>query len=364
MINVNHRARVLPALILAVVATGTVRGQAIVAERFDAGLNGWSIYADAENLVWDAAGGNPGGAARARDQGSGGWWGFLAGSAFVGDRSCMYGGTLAWETKTNGVNTAGNSQADVAIEGGGLVLVYDVPNPVVNVWAVRNLPLRADAGWRLTTIGGAVPTEAQFRSVLANVTALKFRGEFTSASGGDIGFIDNVVMGAFTLASPESVLTCPANAVVLAVASAGPNALTYRWQWRATPDAAWLDVVDGLNVDPLGGGDQFVAASAATNAMTVSQYGVPGRAPVVLAWEHQCVVDDGCASATSVPATLTVCPTDFNCDGFVDFFDYDEYVNCFETGACPAGGSADFNGDGFVDFFDYDEYVTAFENGC
>jgi photosystem II stability/assembly factor-like uncharacterized protein len=59
-----------------------------------------------------------------------------------------------------------------------------------------------------------------------------------------------------------------------------------------------------------------------------------------------------------------VCPADFNSDGFLDFFDYDTFVECFESGACPAGRSADFNGDGFADFFDYDAYVEAFEAGC
>ena len=61
---------------------------------------------------------------------------------------------------------------------------------------------------------------------------------------------------------------------------------------------------------------------------------------------------------------LTSCPADFNGDGFLDFFDYDDYVNCFETGTCPPGKTADFNGDDFVDFFDYDDYVAAFETGC
>ena len=58
------------------------------------------------------------------------------------------------------------------------------------------------------------------------------------------------------------------------------------------------------------------------------------------------------------------CPADFNGDGFLDFFDYDEYVGCFETDVCPPGKTADFNGDAFVDFFDYDDYVLAFETGC
>jgi hypothetical protein len=58
------------------------------------------------------------------------------------------------------------------------------------------------------------------------------------------------------------------------------------------------------------------------------------------------------------------CPADFNGDNFLDFFDYDDYVNCFETGTCPPGKTADFNGDDFVDFFDYDDFVQAFEAGC
>ncbi|XVJ59088.1 MAG: hypothetical protein HEQ23_06680 [Tepidisphaera sp.] len=58
------------------------------------------------------------------------------------------------------------------------------------------------------------------------------------------------------------------------------------------------------------------------------------------------------------------CLADFNGDGFVDFFDYSDYVLCFESAECPAGKTADFNGDDFVDFFDYSDYVVAFEAGC
>ncbi len=59
-----------------------------------------------------------------------------------------------------------------------------------------------------------------------------------------------------------------------------------------------------------------------------------------------------------------VCPGDFDRDGFVDFFDFDAFVGCFEGGACPPGQSADFDGDGFVDFFDFDAFAAAFERGC
>jgi len=58
------------------------------------------------------------------------------------------------------------------------------------------------------------------------------------------------------------------------------------------------------------------------------------------------------------------CLADFDGDGFVDFFDFDAYVACFEGTVCPPGKTADFDGDGFVDFFDFDAYLAAFEAGC
>ena len=64
------------------------------------------------------------------------------------------------------------------------------------------------------------------------------------------------------------------------------------------------------------------------------------------------------------PGVTPICPADFNGDGFADFFDFSDFVTCFEGGACPPGTSADFNGDGFPDFFDFSDFVTAFEAGC
>jgi hypothetical protein len=59
------------------------------------------------------------------------------------------------------------------------------------------------------------------------------------------------------------------------------------------------------------------------------------------------------------------CTADFNGDGTLDFFDYDDFAGCFEGLACPPGsGGADYNDDGSIDFFDYDDFVGAFETGC
>ena len=67
------------------------------------------------------------------------------------------------------------------------------------------------------------------------------------------------------------------------------------------------------------------------------------------------------ADITEFYAILATCPADFNLDGFVDGFDYDDFVAAFESGADPE--LADFNSDGFVDGFDYDDFVAAFETG-
>lgn len=48
---------------------------------------------------------------------------------------------------------------------------------------------------------------------------------------------------------------------------------------------------------------------------------------------------------------------DFNRDGFIDGFDYDDFVRAFEAGAA----GADISGDGFLDAFDYDLFLAIFE---
>ena len=88
--------------------------------------------------------------------------------------------------------------------------------------------------------------------------------------------------------------------------------------------------------------------------------------PVIVG--HTYAIRVGGYLANRGPGTLNLaflaCPADFNNDGFVDGFDYDDFVACFEGDGCPPGQDADFNNDGFPDGFDYDEFVAAFEAGC
>lgn len=77
---------------------------------------------------------------------------------------------------------------------------------------------------------------------------------------------------------------------------------------------------------------------------------------------YWCIVSNDCSMVVSTVGRVTVilCPGDYNEDGFVDGFDYDDFVSDFEDGS----PRADFNRDGFMDGFDYDDFVTAFEDNC
>jgi hypothetical protein len=68
----------------------------------------------------------------------------------------------------------------------------------------------------------------------------------------------------------------------------------------------------------------------------------------------------GGVGAVGVAVHVPRSPADFNSDGFVDFFDFDDFVLAFEGGE----PGADINRDGFLDFFDFDDFVVLFGSGC
>ena len=160
---------------------------------FDADNQGWRASGDPVSTVaaWQATGGNPGGYIRVTDAAQGGTWYFEAGNAYKGNKCDAYDRFLRWDQFTS--DTA-NQQVfggdpDVVLEGNNLTLVFDnAQNPTL-AWTHYDIQLREDAGWRLGNTGGPAPTQAQFRAVLNNVTALRIRGEYRAQA--DYGGIDN-----------------------------------------------------------------------------------------------------------------------------------------------------------------------------
>jgi hypothetical protein len=110
----------------------------------------------------------------------------------------------------------------------------------------------------------------------------------------------------------------------------------------------------------LGGASILYRRSSVTPSYTPDSAGLPDVAIGALGLAELLAPGSVRAVLTGAYPSCASCPPDFNGDGFLDFFDYDEYVEAFERGD-PA---TDFNGDGFLDFFDYDGFVLAFETGC
>jgi hypothetical protein len=124
--------------------------------------------------------------------------------------------------------------------------------------------------------------------------------------------------------------------VTLTAQASGPGVVAYRWT---------------RNGSAIPGGEDGTLEIAAAALADAGAYAAEAWTP--------------CASRQARAATLTVlCRADFNRDRFVDFFDYDAFVACYEGAGCPAGESADMNADGFVDFFDFDDFVEAYQGAC
>ncbi|QOJ00513.1 MAG: glycoside hydrolase family 16 protein [Phycisphaeraceae bacterium] len=138
----------------------------------------------------------------------------------------------------------------------------------------------------------------------------------------------------------------------------GQNRAVFNLEWRDADD----QLISFESVDAL---------DAASTPNVYHQRAVSGTAPHgtaslrVVALFFQPAMSPGAAWIDDITLEyLGHCPADFNTDGFLDFFDLDAFVSCFEGLACPDAADPDFNTDGFLDFFDLDAFLTAFDLGC
>lgn len=161
---------------------------------FDTGNEGWRCDGDpvSTNAMWNSIGGNPGGMIEMTDGSTGGTWYFVAPAKFRGPKCDAYGKFLRYDQFADDHSNP-NTFADVELIGGGITLVFDHPILPFPAWTHYDLFLREDAGWRVGTTNGLVPTQAQFKQVLANITSLRIRGEFHHFAV-DHGGLDNVIL--------------------------------------------------------------------------------------------------------------------------------------------------------------------------
>jgi Laminin B (Domain IV)/PEP-CTERM motif len=166
-----------------------------VSSTFDSGPDGWFISDYLGNgsgqANWE------GGVIQTADQF--GETSFHAPTKFNGDWSSLYGSTLSFDLTETGRDAQADNYYTAVIASGNNVLYWYGGAPTTSFTTfVASLSV-SDARWRyggtgFSALSGAAPTEADFRSVLSNVTRLQINAEFIT--GPDNSRLDNVILGA------------------------------------------------------------------------------------------------------------------------------------------------------------------------
>jgi len=184
MPQIQFIAELLKLSCLPVIAVSLVAGasaSATVMSTFDIDGEAWTTFADAENLTYSAAGGNPGGAVRAEDVGNGQIWYWQAPAKFLGDQSGAWGGSLSFDLIQGSLSRQLNED-DVILIGGGLTIVFDTASNPELTWTDYSIDFTDTAGWTLNTTGGSVASAAQIQTVLGSLDTLRIRGEYVNGT--------------------------------------------------------------------------------------------------------------------------------------------------------------------------------------
>jgi hypothetical protein len=260
------------------------------------------------------------------------------------------GGSFGWSCFTGsgvlgGLPVRFNEWNFVAVsydDAAGTVLLY-------SNGSTRTLSNRRQGSGTITTLIGNNPCCGNRGVINGELDNVFFVGEALSIerlAEIEAGGSREVANCAMILQQPRPALTCPRQEARLSVKASGRGGLSFQWQKLVT--GVYVDVVDRTL------SEGTIVSGSNTDTLTISNAGALGDGT------YRVVVWNDCRRVFSDSADLDVCPADFNCDDFIDLFDYSDYVEAFEAGNILA----DINGDGFIDFFDYNAFVTLFEIGC
>jgi hypothetical protein len=174
--------------------TGGTPPQPIVkaSDNFQLAAEGWTIVSTKPERIatHSSTGGHSGGMISGVDDASETWY-FGAPAKYLGNASNLYGGVLRFDLKVTEI-TESFSYIDVQLASANLSLAYDCSPDPSTAWTTFEVPL-TEEGWTVETLGGQAATKVQFEQVLANITALRIRGEYSV--GDDTGMLDNVYLG-------------------------------------------------------------------------------------------------------------------------------------------------------------------------
>lgn len=162
-----------------------------LASAFASDAEGWTIFGDGSPIEHFPADDTSDGYICSTDQDTGIGWYFQAPESWLGDQSGAYGGSLAYSLRQPSTQRQYDAP-DVILEGGGFTLNYDTSENPGEDWTEYDVSLREDAGW-IRADTRAAPTQDEFQAALADVTALRIRGEFIN--GEDTGCMDYAQLG-------------------------------------------------------------------------------------------------------------------------------------------------------------------------
>jgi hypothetical protein len=161
---------------------------------FESGDEGWRLAGDADTQPeLSSADGNPGGHICGTDQVGGNIWYFVAPQKFLGDVSQIYGKRLTFDLKQSTIFNQIRGR-DVVLNGGGLSIVYNMRTPPGIDWTPYSITIsESGSAWDSDAPGFPPASEADIRTVLRNLNALRIRGEYVD--GSDSACLDNVYLG-------------------------------------------------------------------------------------------------------------------------------------------------------------------------
>ncbi|MBN8597776.1 MAG: immunoglobulin domain-containing protein [Planctomycetes bacterium] len=134
---------------------------------------------------------------------------------------------------------------------------------------------------------------------------------------------------------------CPGGSVQFTAAASGTPPFSYQWRFNGEP------------IDPL------TNITATKPTLEIANVGdeVEGT--------YDCVVTGPCSSTITLPATLAVCLSDFDCDALVNDSDFEVFAFAYNVLDCadpsmPAGCPVDLNADNVVDDADFVLFLAAY----
>ncbi|HRH39479.1 MAG TPA: laminin B domain-containing protein, partial [Flavobacteriales bacterium] len=150
---------------------------------FTHGTEGWTVIGDAVGPVWT------GGAISATDLDLDAEWYWEAPCGFLGNKSNAYGQYIRCVRQVTGGGPG--TVSEVVLQGAGLSIGANLGGAPGGEWFSKSIQL-VPQHWHKLEPGWPVVTASEMQAVLADLTAFRIKGEY--AMGGDVGYLDNVVL--------------------------------------------------------------------------------------------------------------------------------------------------------------------------